>query len=520
MRVLKLTDPTSDALRASLTGDFGLRRDGGGTVQRQMLDSFDWRVWEAGAVLEHDATRRDGWLAWRRRATTAEPARMLARQRSRRTPSTVADLATGAVTRRLAPVLDVRALLPRAVMTVEQERFSLRDDEDKTVARAAIEHVRLTGPGDMEDTDLGWRVVVAAVRGHDEAFDDLVTRLEDLPGVVAWRGDVDRWVFEAAGTRPGDYSSALQVTIDPQMRTLEAFTAICSTLLDAIVTNEQGIRDDIDSEFLHDFRVAIRRTRAMISEAKGVLPDAERAVHADTFKWLAGATGELRDLDVYLIGFDDLAGQLPVEHRADLAPLRSLLIELRQTAHAHVVAALDSQRYRELIDVWRALLDAPEGGDEASAPVGQTAGRRIWRAYRGVVKHGRRIDDDSPPEALHDLRKRAKKLRYILEANRSLYAGRDMRPLVAELKDLQDNLGTFQDCDVQAGSLRRFAELLDQRPGATAPAVLAMGLLMNQLAQRRDKARAGFHDTFAHFDRRKNRQRYRRLVKSTAEPAS
>jgi CHAD domain-containing protein len=286
------------------------------------------------------------------------------------------------------------------------------------------------------------------------------------------------------------------------------------------VTNERGIRDDIDSEFLHDFRVAIRRTRAMISEAKGVLPDAQRAVHADGFKWLAGATSELRDLDVYLIGFDDLADRLPVEHRVDLAPLRGLLIELRRAAHAHVVAALDSQRYRELIDVWRALLDAPEGGNAASAPVGQTAGRRIWRAYRGVVKHGRSIDDESPPEALHDLRKRAKKLRYILEANRSLYTARDMKPLVAELKDLQDNLGAFQDCDVQAGSLRRFAELLEQRPGPTAPAVLAMGLLMNQLAQRRDEARAGFHDTFAHFDRRTNRRRYRRLVESTAEQAS
>ena len=520
MRVLRLTDPTSGAVRASLIGGLGLHRDGGETVQRQMLDSFDWRVWEAGAVLEHEATHRDGWLAWRRRATAAEPARMLGRQQSRTTPTTVADLAAGPVTRLLAPVLDVRALLPRAVMTVEQERFSLRDDEDKTVARAAIEHVILTRPGDMDDTDLGWRVVVAGVRGHDDALDGLVTRLGELPGVFAWRGDVDRSVFVAAGTRPGDYSSALQVTIDPQMPTLQAFTAICSTLLDAIVANEQGIRDDIDSEFLHDFRVAIRRTRAMISEAKGVLPEAERAVHADTFKWLAGATSELRDLDVYLIEFDDLAAQLPVEHRADLAPLRNLLIELRRAAHANVVAVLHSQRYRELIDGWRALLEAPEGGDDASAPVGQTAGQRIWRAYRGVVKHGRRIDGDSPSEALHDLRKRAKKLRYILEANRSLYTGRDMKPLVAELKALQDNLGTFQDCDVQAGSLRRFAELLDQRPGPTAPAVLAMGLLMNKLAQRRHRARADFHNTFARFDRRRNRERYRRLVEPIAEPAS
>jgi CHAD domain-containing protein len=519
MRVLRLADPTSGAHHVSLIRGLGLRRDGGGTVQRQMLDSFDWRVWEARAVLEHDATRTDGWLTWRRRATAMEPARILGRQRSQSTPSTIADLAPGPVTKLLAPVLDVRALLPRAVMRVEQERFSLRDDEDKTVGRAVLEHVILTGPGEMDDTDLGWCVVVTGVRGHDDAFDDLVTRLGNASGVLAWRGDVDRSLFEAAGAQPG-YSSAQRVAIDPQMTTLQAFTTACSTSLDVIVTNEQGVRDDIDPEFLHDFRVAIRRTRAMISEAKGVLPDAERAVHAEAFKWLAGATSELRDLDVYLLGFDDLAAQLPVQHQADLAPLRSLLVELRQAAHAQVVATLDSQRYRELIDTWRDFLDAPEGGDGASAPVGQTARQRIWKAYRGVLEHGRRIDDDSPAEALHDLRKRAKKLRYILEANRSLFTKREMKPLVAQLKDLQDNLGTFQDCEVQAGSLRRFAELLDQRPDPTAPAVLAMGLLSNQLVERRHAARAEFHDTFARFDRRTNRKRYRRLVKHGAELAS
>jgi hypothetical protein len=95
-----------------------------------------------------------------------------------------------------------------------------------------------------------------------------------------------------------------------------------------------------------------------------------------------------------------------------------------------------------------------------------------------------------------------------------------MKSLVAELVKLQDNLGTFQDCEVQITSLRRFAELLDQRPGATGPAVLAMGLLSSQLVQRQQQARAEFHARFARFDRRKNRQRFRRLFEPIAEPAS
>ena len=520
MRVLRGVDTTSVGLRESLVDGIGLRRDGRETVERRLLDSFDWRVWDAGAVLEYDITPEAAWLAWRRRATPEEPARVLGRQASPKTPLTVADLRAGPVTRLLASVLEVRALLPRAMMRVERERFSLRDNEDKTVARATIEHVTVTGPGDMDDKDLGWRVVVTGVRGYDGALRGLVERLGDAPGLVAGRDDVDLLVFESAGTQPGDYSSKLRVAIEPHEPTLQAFTTICSTLLDTIAVNEHGVREDIDPEFLHDFRVAIRRTRSMVSQAADVIPDTARALYGGTFKWLAGETSELRDLDVYLLGLDDLATQLPVDHRADLEPLRDLLVDLRRDAHARVVAALDSQRYRELLDTWRAFLDAPEGGEAASSPVRRTAGERIWGAYRSIVKHGRGIDDASPADALHDLRKRAKKLRYLLEAYRSLYPRGDMRSLVAQLVKLQDNLGTFQDCDVQIRSLRRFAELLDGRHGTTGPTVLAMGLLSSQLVQHQQQARAEFHERFARFDRRRNRQRFRRLFLPIAEPVS
>jgi CHAD domain-containing protein len=515
VRVLSLDDPAPGAVRESLMSDLGVRREGRETVERRLLDSFDWRVWDAGAVLEHDIVRGAGagWLVWRRRARGAKPALVLGRQQVSTAPTTTADVGVGAVSRLLAPVLEMRALLPRAVLTIERERFGLLDDEDKTVARVSLEHVVVAGSGDRRDCDLGWRVVVTGVRGYDDALERLVARLAATPGVHAAPDDHDRVPFDAAGTTPGDYSSKLRVRIEPQMPTLQAFTTTCAILLDIIQVNERGVREDMDSEFLHDFRVAIRRTRAMLSQARGVLTDAARAFYGNEFRWLAGETSELRDLDVYLLGFDDLAAQLPSAHRADLEPLRDLLVDLQGEAHARLVAALDSPRYRELLDSWRAFLDAAEGGDDADVPVGRAAGERIWKAYRNVVRHGRRIGEDAPAEALHDLRKRAKKLRYLLEAHRSLYPKADMKQLEGELKALQDNLGAFQDCDVQINRLRQFAELLDDRPGPTGPAALAMGLLTYQLDQRQQQARTEFHDRFARFDRRSNRRRFRRMFK-------
>jgi CHAD domain-containing protein len=519
MRVMVWPDHDRNALRESLVG-IGLQADGGETVQRRLLDSFDWRVWNAGAVLEHDTAPDASWLVWRRRATGNEPARVLGRQRSPGTPSTIADVADGPVRTLLEPALEVRALLPRAVMRLERERFRLLDDEDKTVARVALEHATLTGLGDTGDQDLGSRVVVTGVRGYDRALKRLVKQLKHETGLVAEHDDINKLAFEAAGARPGNYTTKPRVTLASELPTLRAFTNICSALLDTIEANEPGVREDIDPEFLHDFRVSIRRTRSMLSHAKGIIPDEVRERFRDEFKWIFGISSELRDLDVYLLGFDDLVAPLPAKHRDAAGPLRDLLVELRRDAHAQLVTALDSARYRELIATWQAFLAAPAAGDAAVMPVRRTASDHIWKAYRDVARHGRRIDDDTPAEAIHDLRKRAKKLRYLLEAYGSMYPEDDTAALVSELKKLQDNLGAFQDCEVQINSLRRFAELLDRRQGGAERAVEAIGRLIKRLTQRQHRAREKFHKRFVRFDRRKNQDRFRRLFKPIADPVS
>ena len=58
------------------------------------------------------------------------------------------------------------------------------------------------------------------------------------------------------GRKPNDYSSKININLDPEMRADIAIKYIYSHLLKAIKDNEQGAIADIDSEFLHDFRVA------------------------------------------------------------------------------------------------------------------------------------------------------------------------------------------------------------------------------------------------------------------------
>ncbi|HSQ57152.1 MAG TPA: CHAD domain-containing protein, partial [Gemmata sp.] len=102
------------------------------------------------------------------------------------------------------------------------------------------------------------------------------------------------------------------------------------------------------------------------------------------------------------------------------------------------------------------------------------ASRRIWKLYRRVLREGAAITPASPPEAIHDLRKTAKKLRYLMEFFRSLYPTDKIGPLVKILKGLQDHLGAYQDVHVQIGQLRQFSAELRQADAPTET-LLALG---------------------------------------------
>nr|MBA3328160.1 CHAD domain-containing protein [Solirubrobacterales bacterium] len=237
-------------------------------------------------------------------------------------------------------------------------------------------------------------------------------------------------------------------------------------------------------------------------------------VFRDGFRELQVLTGPTRDLDVQLLEFADLAATLPAETVPAVAPLRELL-ELRLGAErAKMVRGLRSERTRALLDNWRdfldALVDSPEDErPDATRPVEDVAGERIAKVYRQMVKMGRAIGPDTPHEALHDLRKKGKELRYLLEFFAALYPKEVVKPMVSSLKALQDVLGHHQDREVQAELLRSIrddAAALEHGPAA----LMAMGLLIDRLGTEQARARAEFAERFAAFSAKDQRTRVKK----------
>lgn len=146
------------------------------------------------------------------------------------------------------------------------------------------------------------------------------------------------------------------------------------------------------------------------------------------------------------------------------------------------------------------------GGSNAAVPIGDLADARISHVARRVIRDGRRIRTETPAEALHDLRKRCKELRYLLEFFSSLYPPAPLARLLPALKDLQDNLGEIQDTQVQLQRIEEFAAELLASEEAPVATLLAVGRLVAALDAQQQRSRAAFPDRFARFASGKNRR--------------
>ena len=500
-----------DQLMAALERRPDFVREPAAKLRRVYFDTFDWRLLRSNCSLEKiDGTE----VVWRSRVT----GETLARFDLDTVPRFACDFPTGPAAARLADTLEMRALLPLVEIRTNRTALRVLDAEAKTVGRIIIDDPTAYAVSDPKagpkrsNVNRGQRlptvVEVIPVRGYAREARTLADLLTAQIILTPIEDDVLVTALRAVGFQPGSYSSKLNVQLNAAGSAREAWVTVLEELLGAIRTNDAGLRDDLDSEFLHDYRVAVRRTRSILGQADGVFPAVALRHFRDEFAWLGQATSPTRDLDVFLLDLPAFRDGLPAERRADLKPFRAFLENHQHEAHRSLVAQLKTRRYHNLIARWRTFLDEQAVGEpeseatEAATPAPDIASKRIAAAHRRVIKDGRKITATSEPERLHDLRKDAKRLRYLLECFGGLFPAEEVQPEIKKLKGLQDVLGEYQDCQHQIGSLERFAQaLLDD--GAPAPAVMAMGLLVEQFDHRERVARDQFDERFAAFDHRR-----------------
>lgn len=474
-------------------------------VSRQYLlktyyDSFDWRLYRQGVICEFNRSKQSSSLM----LTNRKDGELIASTLLFDVPAFSTQFNPGKVRQTLEPLLGVRALLAVCTLECEAHYLDILNKDEKIVLRVLIEQFDL----------LNNRLTLFPVKGYDKIVEHIAEMVtKDLDIIVA-----DKPVLQEAlrlqGRQPKDYSSKLDIKLSPEMRADVACKTIFSYLSRVIKLNEQGTIADTDSEFLHDFRVAVRRTRVGLSQVKRVLPDDVLATYREFFSWLGQISGETRDLDVYLMNFEQYKKKLPPVIRQSINPLHNFLQVKKQKSHKQLVKKLRSAKYLTTLAQWEAYLSSSSINEpvevNANLTIKELADKRIWKTYKLAIKEGNAIDRHSPSEAMHRLRKTCKKLRYLMEFFQDLYPDNQTDKLIKRLKQLQEVLGDYQDYSVQQEQLQQFSEEM-QTINTPSRTFLAMGVLIQDFENRKCKARDSFTSQFTAFKKQETHTAFHEL---------
>jgi CHAD domain-containing protein len=303
----------------------------------------------------------------------------------------------------------------------------------------------------------------------------------------------------ATGREPGETPEAPKVQLRGRDDGRAALAQVFTNLLTTMELNEEGVRQQLDPEVLHDYRVAVRRTRSIERLARPHLPDDMTRLWEPEWKWLASVTGPPRDLDVLMLDLQIDTATMTSAADAGVHELADRARARRAIEQARLQDALDGDRYATLKRGWRASINdlaatTTRNGDAPSMRADALTRETIRKATKKFVAAARAIDEDSPAELVHTARKRAKRLRYAAELLGSALPAKEVKSIVTSMKRLQDDLGDFQDAEVQLHLLHDLvadASLGEPSPNALAAVeVLTEELVAKQQTARRDLIKA------------------------------
>jgi CHAD domain-containing protein len=308
----------------------------------------------------------------------------------------------------------------------------------------------------------------------------------------------------------------MAASLNPSASSADSVRLVLIRLLDRIEQNVVGLINGGDPEFLHQFRVGVRRSRTILRQFREVFPSEIGDRFLSDFKWIGRVTGPSRDLDVFLdrlVGFEETGLD---SIRLGLTPLHQLLLEKQSNERLRMVESISSDRFSTFVLNWRSFLQQPDEFKTASASprVSEIFIGQVWLAYDDVLSRGSRIveDPDAPAKTVHRLRIACKNLRYLIE---SFVADRNptvVDPLLASLRQLQTSLGEAHDLELQLCKLQEFALKIVVSGSVDAETSLAFAQFEEHLKKQRQSEYDRFDEQFAQFIKQAKREKFEILI--------
>ena len=481
---------------------------------RVFYDTFDWLLYNHGAMLEMHEEGESRRIYWRADTDSELKIQLGIKQ----VPHLAADLPDCEFRNQLKSVISVRELMPRIKIKIKRQPLVVLDKHEKVVVRINFDEHWYFPSKIRAGTVLGKRITIKPVKGYADEFNQVIAFFQPMELRDA-QDNMMKLALAESGMSTSEYTTKLNLFLDPDIPAEFALKEILHRLLEIMQQNTAGSIRGRDIEFMHDYRVSIRKTRSALTQIKKVLPQGIITQYNQFFSELGKLTNPVRDFDVLLLKLESYQRNLKKTQKAQLGSLQEYLAHSREVAQKNFVKTVKSADYRHTIKEWRAYLenDTPTIPplENSNKAVYMLADELIWNMYQLALEEGNAITDESEAEALHELRKTCKKLRYLMEFFQSLYPARRIRELIQALKDLQDNLGEFNDLHVHINILEQFTS-----ESTDTDSISACKQVMHSLQQKQVKTRNKFAEFYVQFCSPENQAEFKDMFVDSRKGAA
>ncbi len=432
----------------------------------KLMDTFDWALDRQDTLLlfyEHDKTAEAIFLGPRHTVVTDLRLSTIDWIDPRRLTEPV-------MSRLLLSAID-RSLIIQASTAVNAVRLDFFDSQGMAVVAAWL--------FEFPEIDR-CSILLAKKRGHRKFGTQIEALIRDMlegQGISPVTGaDPFDVILYRQHRSKQDYQSRFALSLTPS-------TELCVAFGQALLQEQQRAKRNAlwigrhpDSEFLHDLRVAMRRTSSLV---KMLMPMPMASTVEVTWliaelKYFISVTSPVRDLE----NLAGLVNKISNAGRAspELELLDSIMTQDLETRYRELSELIGSPRFEHFILSWGRLardslalslgsaLPANLTGFESKvrsgnchlpprSAVSDSARLLLLRSGRSLTRKAKKARPSMTPESLHALRKQAKTIRYLLEFYESVLDPRAVSKSIEAMKRLQDALGQHQDSHVQAEQL-------------------------------------------------------------------
>ena len=382
----------------------------------------------------------------------------------------------------LAIVRD-RPLAPVARITTTRSVVMLHGADGAGLAEFCDDEVRAWAIADGGHQDeQQWHeweleLVDGTVEGGAALLDRLGNRLLDAGATPAGHGSKLAKVLDAAVAAPPDTP---EPPADPVHRAVAEQVA-------ELLEWDRAVRADV-YDSVHQMRVTTRKIRSLLQASEDAFGLTDDAWVLDELRQLASVLGIARDAEVLAERYASALDALPAE--LVRGPVRERLVEganrRYQAGLRRSLAAMRSQRYFRLLDALEGLVFAQPLDTTPGAEPHRVSIDSAYKRIRKAAKSAEQAVEEHKDEALHRIRKGAKRLRYVAAATGE-------SKVSERAKVIQTLLGDHQDSVVSRAHLSQQAEAAHLAGEDT----FTYGLLYQQEEDLADRCREAVDDALA-----------------------